>query len=273
MRRKELQFALTWQRNAEPVGAAVSDFLRWLGNAVGRPVLPKVALSYDEIVPLFERGAVDIGWLPPLSFLQLRSRKLVRSLLVNQRHGARAFHAILAVRSGSRHYSLDRMRGARAAWVDPHSATGYALARMDLAAHGIDPGSTFGEERFFGSHDAAARAVLEGRSDVLGTFAEYEGDRIARAGFTSQGSASDWRVVLRGRECPSDVLATHASLDDATRDALKSALTSALASPREGALLRDVLHVEAFGEADDARYAALADAVETARRTGVLPHL
>jgi phosphonate transport system substrate-binding protein len=271
--RKELSFALTWQRNTEPVGSAVAELLRWLGQRIGRPVVPRVALSYDELMPLFERDEADVAWLPPLSFLQLRTKGLARTLLVNQRHATRAFHTVLAVRSGSRHYALDKLRGARAAWIDPFSTTGYLLPRLELAAHGIDPRTTLGEERFFGSHDAAARAVLEGRSDVLGTFAEYDGDRITRAGFSTQGTASDWRILLKGRESPSDVLAARASLDDATCDTVKTALREALADPTALPLVREVLHVEGFSDTDDPRYAALADAVESARKGGLFPHL
>lgn len=273
MDRKELSFALTWQRNTEPVGSAVADWLRWLGQRIGRPVLPRVALSYDELLPLFERGDADFAWLPPLTFLELRAKGLVRTLLVNERHGSRAFHAVLAVQSGSRHHALDRLRGARAAWVDPYSTTGYVLARLELAARNIDPRTTLGEERFFGSHDAAARAVLEGRSDLLGTFAEYEGERVTRAGFSTQGSATDWRILLKCRECPSDVLAVRASLDDATAALVKAALMGAFADPKAAALVRGVFHADAFGDTEDPRYAALADAIESARKGGLFPHL
>jgi phosphonate transport system substrate-binding protein len=271
--RKELFFALTWQRNTEPVGAAAADFLRWLGNELGRPILPRVALSYDELLPMFEKGDVDFGWLPPLTYLQLRAKNLARTLFTNQRHGARAWHAVLAVRSGSRHYALDRLQGARAAWVDPHSTTGYVLARLDLASRGVDPTTTFGEERFFGSHDAAARAVFEGRSDVVGTFAAYDGERITRAGFSTQGGAADWRVVLRGREAPSDVLVAHSSVDEALASAIKTALSGAFSKDASARVVRDVLHVDGFREAEDARYAELADAIESARRAGLFPHL
>jgi len=273
MGRKELAFALTWQRNTEPVGTAVTDLLRFLGAKLGRTIVPRVAIAYDELHPMFARGDVDFGWLPPLSFLQLRHKKLARTLLVNERHNAQAFHAVLAVRSGSRHYSLDRLQGARAAWVDPYSTSGYVLARIDLAARGIDPRTTFGEERFLGSHDAAAKAVLEGRSDIVGTFAIYEGDRVVRAGFSSQGSASDWRIVLRGREVPSDVLAAHESTESTLAATLAETLRAALADDATAKLVRDVLHVDAFGDADDSRYTTLDATVETARRDGLLPYL
>src|ERR1022692_1592249 len=127
MERRDLTFALTWQRNTEPVGAAANDLLRWLGSEIGCRITPRVALSYEELLPMFERGEADFAWLPPIAFLRLRAKRLVRTLFVNQRHGTRAYHAIVAVRSGSRHYSLDRLRGARAAWIDAQSTTGYVL--------------------------------------------------------------------------------------------------------------------------------------------------
>ena len=273
MGRRELSFALTWQRNTEPVGAAVSELLRWLGTEIGRPVLPRVALSYDELLPMFQRGDVDFGWLPPLTFLELREKKLARTLLSNRRNARRAFHAILAVRSGSRHDSVDRLRGARVAWVDPHSTTGYVLARLDLVARGVDPGATFGEERFYGSHDAAARAVFEGRSDVVGTFAEYDGERIARAGFSTQGSGADWRVIFRGRASPSDALVAHPSADPAICASVQSALVRALETPKTAPFVRDVLHVDEFRVGEDERYDELADAIAAARKGGHFPHL
>jgi hypothetical protein len=69
------------------------------------------------------------------------------------------------------------------------------------------------------------------------------------------------------------VLAAHVSVDDALAGAMKQALSRALASPETAKLVGDALHVEAFGDADDARYASLADAVDAAHREGLLPHL
>jgi len=268
----QLSFALTWQRNAQPIGEAASKLLRWVGGRVGHAIVPHVALSYEELLPSFEKEQVDFAWLPPIVFLKLREKGLARTLLVNQRHGSSTFCAVLAVHSSSRYYALERLRGARAAWVDPHSATGYVLQRMDLAARRVDPRTTFSEDRFLGSHDAAARAVYEGRSDVLGTFALYEGERVVRAGFSSQGSPTEWRVVLRGREAPSDVLAVHTKVDPALVQAVRDALLGAPADPEASPLLREALHVEEFGQADDARYAALAESIESARKEGLLPH-
>ena len=271
MARKDLVFALTWQRNTEPVGAAVTELLRWLGREVGRTIVPRVALSYEEIFPLFQRNAVDFAWLPPLSYLRLRHDDLARTLCVNKRLAA--YHGVLAVRANGRYQSLDKLQGARVAWVDPHSTTGYILARLDLIARGVDPKTTLGEERFYGSHDAAARAVFDGRSDLLGTFAEFDGQDLVRAGFSSLGEPADWRILLRGSESPPDVLAVHTSVDADLAAAVKRALFSAAENEASRARVRDAFHVGGFAEPDESRYAAFEATVEEARRRGLLPHL
>lgn len=270
---RDLSFALTWQRNTAPVGEAPAKLLRWLSARVGRTIIPRVALSYEELLPAFEKEQIDFAWLPQVVYLILQKKGLAKTLLVNQRHGPTVFCAVLAVHSSSRHHTLDRLRGARAAWVDPYSATGYVLQRIDLVARGIDPRTTFSEERFLGSHDAAACAVYEGRSDVLGTFALYDGDRVVRAGFSSQGSPSEWRIVLRGREAPSDAVAVHTKVEPEIAAAVREALLAAPSDPEAGPLLRESFHVDQFGEADDARYSAFAEAIEAARRDGLLSHV
>ena len=78
---------------------------------------------------------------------------------------------------------------------------------------------------------------------------------------------------MRGRESPSDMLAAHTTTTDDLCDAVKRALIAGLADEKTSALVRDALHVDTFGEADDDRYSTLADAVEAARRDGLFPHL
>ena len=275
MGRKPLSFALTWQRNTEPVGAAATDLLRWLGKEIGCTLTPRVAIAYEDLLARFERGDVDLAWLPPIAFLRLRARKLVRTLFVNQRHGTRAYHAVVATRADSRFTTIDKLQGARVAWIDPYSTTGYVLPLLGLVERGVDPRKTFGEERFVGSHDAAARAVFDRRSDLLGTFAEYEGDRLVRAGFSGTGALEDWRVLLRAGESPSDVLAAHASLDEETCASVKAALVRGFDDVERRKLIQDVFHVDRFveGKEDDARYASLEELIRTAQAKGLLSHL
>ena len=65
----------------------------------------------------------------------------------------------------------------------------------------------------------------------------------------------------------------HTSTDEALATSLADAMRDALADDATAKLVRDVLHVDAFGDADDSRYATLESSVEAARRDGLLPYL
>lgn len=273
MDRKDLVFALTWQRTTEPIGPRMAALTRWLGARLECNVIPRCALSYEELVPMFDSGHVDIAWLPPIVHWHLDRAKLARSLLVNERAGHARFSTVLIGRKGSEHGTVETLQGARAAWVDPWSASGYVLPRVALAERGIDPRTTFLEERFFGSRDAALRAVADGRFDVTGTFAYFEGETMVRCGWDEIPDAeAAFDVLLRANDIPSDCIATARSMSDATRERVAAAFEAALTDPNAAELLRGTLHVESFrrGEPKDADLSA---SLTRARETGLLPHL
>jgi phosphate/phosphite/phosphonate ABC transporter binding protein len=271
--RKDLVFALTWQRNTEPIGPRMAALTRWLGTRLECNVVPRCALSYEELVPMFDSGHVDIAWLPPIVHRHLDRAKLARSLLVNERAGHTGFSSVLIGRKGSQHDAVDKLQGARAAWVDPWSASGYVLPRVALAERSINPQTTFLEERFFGSRDAALRAVADGRFDVTATFAYFEGDKMVRCGWDEiPDAASKFGVILRAGDIPSDCIATVRTMSDELRERVAAAFEAALTDPGASELLRSTLNVEQFrrGEPKDEELSA---SLTRARETGLLPHL
>ncbi len=97
-------------------------------------------------------------------------------------------------RSGLR--SPQDLAGVRAAWVDRQSVSGYLLIRAHLRGLGIMPERAFTSDRFFGSHEAVVRAVVEDSADVGATFIHLDErpgrqeQRILRAGWGDARSAS-----------------------------------------------------------------------------------
>ncbi|CAN5521769.1 hypothetical protein BH09MYX1_BH09MYX1_15270 [soil metagenome] len=271
MPRREVIFALTWQRNSEPIGAKMAALTRWIGNRMKRTVKPRCALSYEELLPMFDSGQVDVAWVPPIVYRHLARTKLARALVVNERRGQARFTSMLVAQRDSAHADITKLAGARAAWVDPWSASGYILPRLTLFERGLMTKDTFFEERFFGSHDAALRAVLSGRYDVAGTFGYFEGDVRVRSGLDDVPGASDLVLVDRMGDVPSDLIATRSDLDDDLRESLAEAFEAALEDDDASALLRGTLGVERFrrGEPED----TLGPALERARVAGLLTHI
>ena len=271
MPRADVVFALTWQRNSEPIGPKMAALTRWLGHRVGRPMTPRCALSYEELIPMFESGQVDVAWVPPIVYRHLARTKVARALLVNERRGQARFSAMIVANRESPHAGLEKLAGARAAWVDPWSASGYVLPRLTLFERGIVAKDTFLEERFFGSHDAALRAVVSGQYDVSATFDYFEGNERVRSGLDGVPGASELVELHRIDDVPTDLIATRIDLDEELRAKLAGAFEAALEDDAASALLRGTLGVERFrrGEPSD----SLAPALDRARDAGLWTHI
>jgi phosphate/phosphite/phosphonate ABC transporter binding protein len=244
---KDLVFALTWQKTREPVEAKFARFTRWLGARLGCKVTPRVALSYEELTDAIRKRSVDVAWLPPIARLYLEREKAVRTLLVTSRKGGASI-CVLLCRRDSRIETIDDLKGARAAWVDPWSAAGYVMPRVFLFDQGIDPRTIFLEERFKGSHDAAVRSVVDGISDVTATFARVdEHGKILAGGWRAiPGGEAILRVLALVGEIPADGIAASASLGTDECARVCAALQAAIADPEIGQDARGSFEIEGF---------------------------
>jgi phosphonate transport system substrate-binding protein len=228
--------------------------------------------SYDALAAMLSTGKVTVAWLPPIPFIALERARIAVPLVGHHRGGHARFDAVLVVRKGSTDRTLYALRGKRAAWVDPLSAAGYVLPRIQLAALGIDPRTVFASERFYGSHEAAIRAVMDDKADVAGTFARVdEADTIVRGGWSEvPGATEATRVCARFGAIPADVTAAHRDVTPQAREAITAALVSLSADSQVRPLLRDLFGVDDFRPWTGGDYESLRSAMSDAASRGLL---
>jgi phosphate/phosphite/phosphonate ABC transporter binding protein len=231
-----------------------------------------MAASYEVLANRMRAKTVDVAWLPPILFVYLERDGVAMPLVSHYREGAASFHAALVVRASSHIRTIQGLRGSRAAWVDPQSAAGYVMPRIQLVALGIDPRTTFADERFLGSHEAVLRALMSGAADVGATFATVNAAGIVTRGGWSdiKGGADAVRVLTTFGSIPGDLIVARADLDKATATALARAFVAASGDAEAGALARDVLGVEEWRMGSTESYAALRRAIADAAARGLL---
>src|SRR5579883_1487129 len=202
------------------------EFTILLGKLSGAEVAVCEADTYSELAGLVHRRSVDIAWLAPIPFIALERRKAAAPLVSHHRGGRAQFHSVLIVPARSRIRTPYGLKKKRAAWVDPHSASGYVIPRIQLAAFGIDPRTAFAAERFYGSHEAAVRAVVGGKADFAGTYAQLDRDGAPLRGSWLEvpGAADAVRVLVTFGAVPGDVIVARRDLPAATRERLTHAL-------------------------------------------------
>jgi phosphonate transport system substrate-binding protein len=243
-----------------------------LEAALTRTVMPRVLPSYAALKDEVAAGRAQVAWAPPLVAIELEDEGLASIDLCCTRGGQVGYHSALFTRHASPIDKLEDLKGARAAWVDEHSAAGYLLARGKIEEAGLDPATLLAKETFLGTHARVARAVIEGEADVGATYVLLDPatQRPLSAGWLEAGAGINGAYVLAtAGPIPSDaiVFSTRLPTD------VKSALVKQV-----GALPRSVmhavgrlLHADGFASAPASHFRALrASAASQALRGAAL---
>lgn len=244
----DLVFAVTWQRKGEPIGQRVSTFAKWLGERLGCKVIPKVSLSYEELLGAIREEEADLAWLPPIVSAVLEREGRSRALLASERIGSSVFHCVIACGNDATFKTPKDLVAARAAWVDPWSASGYVLPKLHIHQLGVDMKKAFLEERFLGSHDAAIQRVLSGQADIVATYANLDADgHVTSAGWRGHREArANLRLLAVVGGIPSDVIAVRSTLDPDLQTRISDALQIGMADEKSRAIIQEAFDVTGF---------------------------
>lgn len=263
-----LVFGLVAASPVEESAAAFEALSGWLGEHAGVTLERKAAASYKELAASVREGSSDVAWLPPVVYAWLAEGVTPLGSIV--REGRTTYSAALVVREDSSIQELADLAKTRAAWVDPWSAAGYVVPRIELARAGIDPAATFATETFHGTHREALLALGRGDCDVAGTYARARDD----GGAAVEGAWTDLpdlhvRVLATFESIPPDVIAVRRNLAPADYERALSALRSACTDPAARPLVRAVFGGDELREGIEPGHDTLRRAYERAIANGL----
>ena len=208
-----------------PASGQHQAFCDALAAATGIPVVPTSYSDYRSLLAAINEVEIDLAWLPPVLALRTASAGRTLPVALPVRGGVAWYSSALFAPMGSPIASVGQLRGARVAWVDRQSTSGYLVIRAWLRSQNINPDTTFSTESFHGSHTAVVEAVLGGAVDVGACYAHVDWDTmmVTSAGW---GSARVQVVALAG-PIPADVLAASVGLPVAAIRLVQHTLVSA----------------------------------------------
>ncbi len=173
--------------------------------------------------------------------------------------GKTAYKARFYVRESSGIKSVEELRGRTVAFVDPASSSGYIYPMVLLIKRGLvrdrDPKTFFKDALFAGTHEAALRAVLQGRVDVATTF-----DLAPQVHLKEPALVSQLTAIAETPEIPEAGICARPGLPPAALQALKRALLG-MKKPEHAAALKGIYDIDGFAEARDADYDPVRDAL------------
>lgn len=223
--------------------AQLDEICAGLAAETRLPVAGVGVWYYHRLVEAMAMGHIDVAWLPPISAAQAMAAGLATPIALPVRGGVTSYSTALFTRVDAWWRSVADLSGVRAAWVDRQSASGYLLIRAQLRAMGVDLERAVASERFTGSHEQVAAAVLDGSADVGASFLHLDpaDEHPVRAAW---GDAPV-RVLALAGPIPADVIAVSARLDPARVDRVRRAFLEGK-HPRLRAATRALLGAEAF---------------------------
>ena len=252
-------------------GAAATRFeelAAWMKAHAALDLERRTAPTYYDLAMSVRQSESDVAWLPPVSYAWLAEAVTPLGSIV--RDGRTSYSSALVVPAGSAFRTLHDLQGARAAWVDPWSAAGYVVPRLELAAAGIDPRAMFRAETFHGSHREVLAALGRGECDVAGTYARtrYDGDATVE-GAWSELPDLDVRVLTIFGSIPPDVLVVRRSLAPAPYERALAAFRAACADEGARPLVRALFGGDELREGIEPGHATLRFAYEGAVANGL----
>jgi ABC-type phosphate/phosphonate transport system substrate-binding protein len=165
---------------------------------------------------------------------------------------------------------LTDLKRARAGWVDPWSAAGFVVPRLELTRKGIGLRRAFASETFHGSHREALLALQRDECDVVGTYARMpaEGEQATEGGW-SEIEGLEARVLATFGAIPPDVVAVRRNLGPEEHEVVIEAFRKAGADEEGKKALRALFGGEELREGIEPGHAVLRRAYESAFAKGL----
>lgn len=225
-----LTFGIVAPETSPDVLARLADLAAFFRERDLLDLGPRSFATYKELAASVREGSSDVAWLAPVSYAWLA--EAVTPIGTIRRESSDGYSSSLLVKESSALKSLDDLRaaeGLRAGWVDPWSAAGYVVPRLELARAGIVPMNVFAKETFLGTHTKALEALAAGEVDVVATYSRAKLDGL------------DTRSLATWGPIPNDVIAVRRNLGpkeyEAARDAMRAACADETGRARMRALL------------------------------------
>jgi len=177
----ELTVQFVPSQNAETLEAKAKPLEKLLGDALGIPVKVSVSTDYNTIIEAMQSKKVDVGFLPPNTYVQAKEMGAAEVILQAQRFGvndadgtpttelADSYKSMLIVKADSGIKTLADLKGKTIAWQSVTSSAGYVYPAVELKKAGVDPNTDVKSIEVKG-HDKGVLAVVNGDADAAAIF-------------------------------------------------------------------------------------------------------
>jgi phosphonate transport system substrate-binding protein len=231
-----------------------SNFDNSLSNLLGIPVTSEdIGSTYTDLVNALAKGAVEVGWFGPLSYLYAHQKYGAKAILYAVRPGGQKTYQsyiIAGAHSGIR--TLQDLKGRQFALVDPLSTSGNLIPRYMLKKAGLDPDKDI-TGIYVGSHEDVLQDVASGKYPA-GAVASDIYDAYQKGSHTNA-----FIMLAKSADIPEGAIAVRK--DISLYDTLRIEDAFLTIGESDSAIL-NTMGIEGFAKATDDTYKDLLDIVK-----------
>ncbi len=195
--------------------ADVEQFRSELEAKISIPVKIVKPKDYSELVDKFKSNAVDFAFFSPLNFIQAEREAQAKVLLKKVYGKDEFYYAALVSLKKNKLKKIADLKSKRIGFVDKKSTSGYLYGRYLLRSKGLDAGEGVSDGpntlkyEFFGTHDAALQALIDGKVDVVSVWSDspekktgvWTNDKFKHI------SPSTFHIIIQSEPIPNDAFA------------------------------------------------------------------
>ncbi|MCA3564394.1 MAG: phosphonate ABC transporter substrate-binding protein [Methylocystis sp.] len=238
----ELIYAVVPAENASGVTERMGPWMEYLSNQLGVKVTLRIASDYAAVIEGQRAGSIHIGDYGPSSYVRahtVTNGGVEAFASLRAVDGSTGYFAVAYAKASAAGAKLEDFKGKNLCFVDPNSASGYAVPMYAMSKVGIDPAKFFGKVVNAGSHENAVLAVQQGTCDVAFNWWNSEDDsNLSRMVNKGMVKAADFKTVFRSEKIPGSPYAYLASLPPELKTAIRNAFFE---SPTRGKAAFDKL--------------------------------
>ena len=250
----QLRFGLVPHLSPESIKASRMPLAAHLSSQLHVPVELVVGDTYDDVGDKLARGEVDFAEFSPFAFVRARGKSKLQPLVSAISSGSNSSGGYIVVREDSPRRSLEDLKGASFAFVDPASASGFLYPMKLFHDRGIDPATFFASTVFLGNHEAVLQAVFHGEVEAGAT---WQG-ALTSLKQTQGIEPISFRVIGKTGRTPQDVYCAREGLDPVITEAISSLMLRLSMHQRTDRQILLPMNANGFVKADLPAYDAVA---------------
>jgi len=143
-----------------------------LSEKLGVPFVIRQATDYAAVTEALKSDNLEFTRMGGANYA-LAYRLMgdgIEPLALDMVKGGRGYSAVILVRADSPYQTVEDLKGASMAFVDPNSTSGFAAPNFFLSKQGFVPDDYFGSVVFAGSHDNSVIGLVNGQFDAAATY-------------------------------------------------------------------------------------------------------